>query len=576
MKKYLNVFFQIFLLLEIIFLITQCANPSSPTGGPKDVTPPQTLKFVPDNYQAEFSSQTVTIYFDEYFVLDNVNDNVIISPMLDPKPTFKIKKKSLVIDFKDCQLEENTTYSIWFGEAVKDLNERNTLDNFYYVFSTGDFVDSLEIRGRVINAFNLQPKQKVYVMLYSCENDTIPCDSLPYLARPDYITQTLSDGSFALCNLADNQYRIFAITDNNKNFLYDCGEEIAFLDTLITPKPVCRHEFHLEEENISEDSLSQIDSIELKEKLIADTLTSHHEHIDGHHHDGVFVEMFMFLELDSTLVIKENKVLDTTRMQLVFSRPDVYLTFSAEPSKIDHLSDSIPWIIEQWSQEKDSAILWFPYFKNDSVQLYITHEGNPFDTLIFALKEPVSSRAPRRGSAEADTTVIKKPKLAISHNAQGKLPFFSTFEFQFNAPLYQWNFDASQFYVAEDSIPVAFPPVKNADPFSQRIVLDYSFKENTACKMIIPENSFVDIYGYSNDSLIVNFSTDDLSSYGNFKILLTLPEESPQVIIQLLTEKEQFIKQAIVNNSREIDFSYLKPQKVKLKLIYDTNPNGKW
>lgn len=570
---------QIISLLVIIFIISQCANPTSPTGGPKDITPPRALKFDPENYQAHFSSQTATILFDEYFVLENVNENIIISPFINPKPEFKTKGKSLIIDFKNCELQENTTYSIWFGEAIKDLNERNILNNFYYVFSTGDFVDSLEISGKIIAAFDLQAKQKVFVMLYACENDTIPCDSLPYLVRPDYVTQTLTDGSFALRNLADKPYRIFSINDANKNFLYDLGEEIAFVDSLILPKAVCKHDHHHEQDSLLQlpaDTLAvheyspNHEDHDAQESLPTDSLT-----VEPHRHEIAFVDMFMFLELDSTLIVKGHKVLDTTKLQIVFSCPAQGASFATERSKLENLPDTIPWVVEKWTPEKDTTTLWFPYFKNDSVTLHVLQKEMPIDTLIFSLKELTAARTPRRGS-EADTIPKPAPKLAISNNAQGKLPFFASFEFYFDTPLYRWDFENSLFFVDGDTLPGAFPAIVPPEEFPQKIRLDYLFKEKTEYKIIVPENAFTNIFGHRNDSLIINFSTDDMSSYGNLKVLLELPDKAPQVILQLLTEKEKLIKQFVVNESGEIDCGYLKPQKVKMKLIYDTYPNGKW
>lgn len=571
--------FQFLLLLFITFIISQCANPTAPTGGPKDITPPKALKFEPENYQAHFSSQMATILFDEYFVLENVNDNVIISPFINPKPEFKIKGKSLIIDFKDCELQENTTYSIWFGEAIKDLNEKNILTNFYYVFSTGDYVDSLEISGKITNAFDLQPKGKVFVMLYACENDTIPCDSLPYLVRPDYISQTLADGSFALRNLADKPYRIFSINDANKNFLYDLGEDIAFADSLIIPKAVCNHDHHHEQDTLLQpatDSLALREHAEREHHHDVDMLNADSLSAESHRHEISFVKMFMFLEMDSKLVVKEHKVLDSARMQMVFSRPAPDVSFATEAEKLENLPDSIPWTVEKWSKEKDTAVLWFPYFKSDSVQLHLLQDENPIDTIIFSLKELTAARPPRRGSEAADTIPEPTPKLTVSNNAQGKLPFFASFELAFNAPLYHWNFENSLFFVGGDSIPVAFPAIVPPGEFPQKIRFDYILKEKTEYKIIIPENSFTDIFGYRNDSLIVNFTTDDMSAYGNLKILFTLPDEAPQVVLQLLTDKEKIIKEFVVNESGEIDCGYLKPQKIKMKLIYDVHPNGKW
>lgn len=572
LKQRYSFVFQYLLIVAIATLLAHCANPIAPTGGPKDVAPPKALAFKPDNYQPNFSSQTVSITFDEYFTLNNVNDNIIISPILNPKPTFKAKGKNLSIDFSGCTLKENTTYNIWFGEAIKDLNEGNILPNFSYVFSTGAHVDSLEIGGLIQDAFSLKAKEKVFVMLYACENDTIPCDSLPYLVRPDYIAQTASDGSFLLKNLADKPYRIFGLADANRNFLYDNDEEIAFLDSLIIPLPACtEHPTDTAGLLLPADTLSGMIADSLQ--MVTDTLKQHH-----HHHPQVLVDMFMFKEVDSVIRVTRNKVIDSVQASIAFSRPAQDVSFSLwQPDSIN-IADSLPWNVEIWSSERDSLVLWMPYFANDSVKLFVNQGGQVFDTLEFLLKKPgrPSLRQPRKETA-SDSIATKKPALGIS-GSQGKIPFFSKLELTFGAPVYTYTMEHAQFFSVKDSVltPVPMPELETIGSFFQKASLQYSFQENSSWQLMIPEGAFTDIFGHKNDSLTLSFSTDASNSYGNLNIDFTMPDNTPQVVVQLLTEREALISEFVVRESQKLDFGYLTPQKTKLKIIYDTNENGKW
>jgi len=542
-----------------------CAQITSPSGGKKDETPPRVLKHSPPNESIHFASRTITITFDEFFILDNASEQILISPILKPKPTFKTKGKSLVIDLKDCTLQENTTYTFFFGEAIKDLHEHNILHDFYYVFSTGDYVDSLFISGFVQNAFDLKPQEKTFVMLYTCVNDTIPCDSLPYLVPPDYIAQTKADGSFMVRNLSERPYRIFALKDQNRNFLFDVGEEIAFLDSLITPAamhPACKHHYHADSLLVETDSLHT---------TMADTLNQIMRHI---HSDRNFVELYMFTELDSTVRVLKNEILDSIHLTLHFSCPTTDITFSVLSPPTENLPDSIPWHITQWSKERDTATIWFPYFINDSITLVVNQKEIPLDTLEFSLKKQATIQAGKRKTpVVADTT---KPTLKISNNVAGKFPFFSTLELKFDAPVYSWDIDGALFYVNNDTIGTPLPLFKRSDSFFQKITFDYRFKEKTPYKMLIPSGAFTDILGRSNDTTYISFTTDEPDIYGSLVLFLSIPDDTSQLLLQLLTEKEQLIQQHTVSKSGKIDFGYLKAGKMLLKVVYDDNKNEKW
>ena len=117
---------------------------------------------------------------------------------------FKIRGKSLIIEPEN-ELKQNTTYTIFFGDAIKDITEKNPLLDFQYVFATGATLDSLTIKGKVLDAFTLQPEvEEVFVMLYLDINDTIPFDSIPYFSRPYYIAKTDEEGNFQLKNLKND------------------------------------------------------------------------------------------------------------------------------------------------------------------------------------------------------------------------------------------------------------------------------------------------------------------------------------------------------------------------------------
>lgn len=212
----------------IVMLFAACAQVVTPDGGPKDVIPPRVVRYSPDSAATNFKGSRIVITFDEYIALNDLNKQLIISPGVKRKPEVTIRKKDLIIQFKD-SLAPNTTYSISFGTAIRDITETNVLNNFRYVFSTGPVIDSLKMSGTVVNAQTLQVEKNVLVMLYRNTGDSVPVREKPY-----YYTRTDDNGHFMLTNLAAATYKIFALNDEGEDYLYNSPEErIAFTDSLI-------------------------------------------------------------------------------------------------------------------------------------------------------------------------------------------------------------------------------------------------------------------------------------------------------------------------------------------------------
>ncbi len=215
---------------SISLLASSCANIVTPAGGPKDTQPPNAVSATPENLSTRFRSNKITIEFNEYVKLENPSQEIIISPAILPEPKIHVKAKKLEIELKDARLDSNTTYTINFGESLKDVNESNVLSNFQFVFSTGDVLDSLSVSGKVMTALDDKPAAKALVMLHKDLGD-----SALLKVRPYYFTKTAEDGSFNFSHLGGGAYRLFALKDENYNYIYDLpDEEAAFMDAALT------------------------------------------------------------------------------------------------------------------------------------------------------------------------------------------------------------------------------------------------------------------------------------------------------------------------------------------------------
>ena len=384
------------LLFFVAFSLTRCANVVTPTGGPKDLTPPKVVEAVPAALSTGFEGRKISVTFDEYITLDNAAQNVLFSPPLDTKPDIKLSNKTVVIRLKE-DLKPNTTYSIQFGAAVKDLHEGNVFKEDHYTFSTGDILDSLVLSGKVLDANDMKPVQDYYVCLYADPADSLVSESpdslfqQPLQRGPDYLAKTDKEGSFTLRGLPDRKFLVFALKDMNSNLVYDMpNESVAFLDTLV--------------------STSQPSSLTL----------------------------YAFTTPDTTQMLLEKKLVDEGLLRFVFRQP-------AEGVRIetpDTLEEPFR-LTEVWSSTHDTLWWYFTPNVRDSLRVYIQYDTLISDSTRYLLsyRETAQSGKPA------------KKQLTIGNNLKNNLLLpGDTLALLFSEPLLNdtVRFDSTVFAKAGD------------------------------------------------------------------------------------------------------------------------------
>ena len=225
-----------FLSFLIMVSLTQCARKSTPTGGLKDTLPPIMINASPKMNTVFFDREKIIITFDEFIKLKDISKQLIISPPLEldkykVKPQGTVAKK-IQIQLLD-SLKKETTYTFNFGESIVDNNEGNPLPFFRYALSTGPIIDSLEIRGKVTDAYKRITEPYTSLHLYPV--DSTYSDSSIFLKKPFYVTSTLDSVIYNFKNLRPDTYEIIAIKDVGGNYLFDQNiDKIGFLEKPIT------------------------------------------------------------------------------------------------------------------------------------------------------------------------------------------------------------------------------------------------------------------------------------------------------------------------------------------------------
>jgi hypothetical protein len=184
-----------------------CANMIPPQGGLKDTLPPVLLNAVPADSTLNFRGARITLTFDEFIDLQDVQGNLLFTPIFENPPVVEARLRTVTIRLRD-SLEANTTYTFDFGNALRDINEGNISRNFVYRMSTGPALDSLQLSGTVVNAENGAADSTMIVVLHSSFDD-----SAVFKSRPRYVSRVNRNGVFQFTALPRDTFAIYAIGD---------------------------------------------------------------------------------------------------------------------------------------------------------------------------------------------------------------------------------------------------------------------------------------------------------------------------------------------------------------------------
>ena len=540
-------------LLFVAFLNHHCANAVAPTGGPKDTTPPVVVGAMPENHNTNFIGKKIEITFDEFITLENANQNVMISPPMSEKPDIKLKNKTVVIKFKE-DLVPNTTYTINFGAAIKDLHEGNPFKDYVYSFSTGDHIDTLSIAGKLLNAEDKKPVEGAYVGLYADDRDNL--DSLPMTTAPNYITKTDKDGNFRLNGLANKHYLVFALKDANANLYFDLpNESVAFLDSLVPasypqsplPKPAT--------DSTMTDSLTMhVDSLVVETK----TTTKFDQ-------NAFKLTLEMFTEVDSTQMLLEKKLVEEGLLRFVFRHPAkeaVIMTPEMLPDTFN--------LVTTHSVAYDTVWWYFTPNVKDSLWVQVKYDTLINDSSRYSLKFK-ETKANRRLKREPE-------KLKVSSNLIGRdgLIQGDTLILKFSEPIVRYAMRDSAIFKCDTLVfydTLAFEPV---DGQGLEYRMTTPFSADSSYSIEIPDSVFFGIRNRTNDIIKLDFHVLKDDEYGNIYITVVPPKGMKQVVVQLMNENEKVLKEQIITKKEEVMFDYLMPAKYKLRAILDADGNGKW
>lgn len=241
--------------LAITFL-GSCAQEGSPSGGPVDTTAPKIKTIVPLPKSTNFVGKSIEINFDEFIKTPTSKKEIYFLPKV-PQENYEVNFGNKSVQVKLLKpLEPNTTYQLIYGNSVKDVNAGNTCKTKNLVFSTGNTVDSLQLKAKVIDAFTGKPINAL-VALYTVT------DTLNYFNHDAYYYANAEKGEVTFTNLKKGNYKIIAFKDDNKNLKLNKKEPVAFLNENVSFDADKNYVLKVSYQNL--DTLKLISSVDAKE-----------------------------------------------------------------------------------------------------------------------------------------------------------------------------------------------------------------------------------------------------------------------------------------------------------------------
>ncbi len=553
-------YMRLLIAMVIAVVVAACASMGRPEGGPVDETPPVFVKSVPAPGAVNVSRERVVIEFDENVKLDDPMNKIVFSPAQSVMPKISAVGRRITVDFVDSMMP-NTTYTLDFTDAVRDLNENNALDGFAFDFSTGPVVDSLCISGMVFQAENLEPAQGMLVGVYSNLSDTA-LTRLPF----ERLTKTNQYGQFTLRNLKPGAYRIFAINDKNRDNRWDRTEDIAFYDTLITPAAVQESRADTLKNSAGEDSvvMRQYTAFTPNDVL----LTWFNENYKPQYllkyerREPHKVSLQLAAKSDS---FPEFRFVGGKHDGEVFSR---YSVLNASPTR-----DTLEyWITDRDIIDTDSLILSARFQRTDTLERLVWGT----DTLKFVYRsKKKQDRKPE--PQEGDTAAAPEPVklLSLKFSTTGTVDVFQNIRLQSSEPISDFLPGAFHMEVEKDSVweEVTAPVFHVTDSLRPLVLMaDYEWEPGAKYRISADSLGVTGIYGLHNGPVKSEFSVRQLEEYAN--VTFNISNLYGHAVVQLLNSQDKPVKSVTATADGRAVFRHVMPGTYYCRLFIDRDSSG--
>ena len=549
-------------------MLAACASMGRPEGGERDYDAPVYQRSNPRPGELNFKGNRVELTFDENVQLEDAMTRVTVSPAQKTAPVVRANGRKVTVELRDTLLP-NTTYTIDFADAIKDLNEGNVLDGLAIDFSTGDVIDSLRISGMVFEARTLEPAQGMLVGAYNVEHfaDTT-LTTTPF----DRIAKTNQLGQFTLRNLKPGTYRVFAIDDVNRDYFWDRSENIA-----VYPEPVTPTAMRVTVSDTVRSASGRRDSVvtrEATEYAPSDLLLTW------------FNENYRSQYLADYSRPEENKISlrmgapsDTLPVLRLVNTPrageDISLWSRLEATAgLDTLTY---WITDSALITNDTLFIAATYLRTDSTEQLTART----DTLRFLNKrKPKKEEKKKKHDEEADTVAPEVPALDFKLAGSGQVDLNRGLKFRAGTPVVSFDSTAVRMETMYEGDTVwtviTAPRIVSAGPLKPLdFEASYTWEPGQKYRLSIDSAAITDIYGHVNKPLRQELTAKKLDEYSAITFNISGLPAGKEAVVELLAAGDKLVTSAPVRGGTAL-LEYLAPATYYARLYIDADRNGEW
>lgn len=555
-----------------------CASIGSPDGGIYDEIPPKVISSSPADRSISVSARKMQIRFDEYIKLENANEKVIVSPPQLEPANIRAEGKSVKITLYD-SLQENTTYTIDFGDAIVDNNEGNPMGNYTYSFSTGTEIDTMEVSGAVLNAQDLEPVKGMLVGLYPL--DSLFSDSILSTKPFARVSRTNGSGRFSIKGVKPGKYRAFALEDKDGDFLFSQKSElIAILQDTFTTS--CKWDLRMDtiwRDSTHYDSICAVPYVHYyPDDLVLNAFLE--EGQDQHllkleRPDPDILRLFFTAPADTLPVIRGLNFDEKCLVADASLRYDT-ITYWITDTAFTHREDTMKF--ELMFMETDSLGVLQPHTE--------MHEEVPKQTWQKIQKDKQKQIQDWKKQLEKRMKKSKEPLppeenpyekvfLELAAKPGGNIDPNQNIHYVAKQPIASADTTKMHLYVKEDTnwLPEPFLFLPDRDVKSYTLYAEWEQKRQY--RFTIDSAAVVGVMGEKIKAIKNEFTVRSEDDYGSLFVHVMLPDTT-RIIVQLLNRSDKCVAEVVAGSDGRADFFFLKPGDYYMRCYVDNDYDKEW
>ena len=548
------------ILVAISLIAVACANMASPTGGAYDLEGPKVVRSNPGFNATQVKKGKIVIEFDENVTIERPSENVIITPPQKAFPVINTVNRKVNVELRDTLLP-NTTYTIDFTNSIVDNNEKNPIENFSFSFSTGDVVDSMAVSGKVLTADNLEPVKGMYVGLHSNLNDTAFTKT-----KFERISRTNESGDFTIRGVAPGKYKLYALDDSNRDYMYDNpSEAIAFMETIIEPASERASRFdttYVDKEKKVVDTIVAVQYTRfLPDNIVLRTFKSGFQRQFLQKHERIQHKLSLFFGAPTEMPQMEPLNFDGNRDWFIMERTPKNDTITY-------------WIKDKEVMAIDTLSIRLTYLKTDTL-----NQSFPVtDTLTFMdrTRKPIKEdkkKEKKKKDGESDEPEITF--LNIANNLSSTWDTYKSISLLFEEPITDTLSNKIKLQQLRDTVYYDIPFQLEADSVNPRkYTIRNKWGYNNEYRIQIDSASIYSIYGLWNNKIDQKFKVKAEDQYGQLAIRVAGIDSIPS-FMELLDKSDKPIRKTRVIDNIAV-FRDLDPGSYYVRIVLDSNNNGIW